>query len=154
MTNQASYEVPRYRLSLVREGSGTYAAESVGHSEAAARVIGALLADCPTERIVVVYLNGANKIVGSEIVAQGGQSGCSVAPSEVFRGAIVACARAIVVGHNHPSGDPTASRDDVTMTRAMVQAGAILGIPVLDHVIVTPDGGPWAAMRDSHSAIF
>lgn len=58
----------------------------------------------------------------------------------MFRPAIAHNARAIIVAHNHPSGDPTPSPDDRAVTRNLLEAGRVLDIPLLDHVIVTPDG--------------
>jgi DNA repair protein RadC len=163
MTNQAKlYRVPKYRLSLVREGTAGYAAPTVQCAENAARVIGAMLATECVENFVVVYLNGRNKVIGAEVVSRGGLHGCAITPAEIFRGAIVACAAGIVIGHNHPSGDPHPSRDDLDMTALAVKVGAEIGIPILDHVIVTrasdSEGrdteGPHHAIRDSHPEIW
>jgi DNA repair protein RadC len=148
-----SYEVPRYKLSLVKEGTAHYAARSVNHSENAAKVIGAMLQTEPVENFVALYLDGRNRIMGSEVVSRGGLHGCAITPAEVFRGAIVACASAVILGHNHPSGDPTPSRDDLEMTRAAVAAGKMLGIPILDHVVVTREGA-WHSIHDSNTEIF
>lgn len=154
MANARRYAVPRYRLSLVKDGSREYAERSVDFAEQAASVVGAMLSDVPVENIVVVHLDSKNKLLGVEIVARGGLYGCAVTPAEVFRGALVACARAIIIAHNHPSGDPTASVEDLRMTRHTVEAGKVLGIPVLDHVIVTPHGGQWSSMAANHSDVF
>ena len=77
-------------------------------------------------------------------------------PREVFREAIRATAAAIVLAHNHPSGDPKPSREDVRMTRRLVDAGRIVGIPVLDHVIIGRGAPPppYASLRDSGAVQF
>lgn len=154
MANAARYAVPRYRLSLVKDGVREYAERSAGSAEQAASIVGAMLSDVPVENIVIVYLDSKNKLIGAEIVARGGLTGCAVSVHEVFRGALVACARAIIMAHNHPSGDPTPSAEDLRMTRHMVEAGRILGLPVLDHVIVTPHGGMWSSMVANHPDVF
>jgi DNA repair protein RadC len=83
-----------------------------------------------------------------------------VAPREVFRGAVADSAAAIVCAHNHPSGDPTPSAEDVRITRQLVEAGRILGIRVLDHVVIgRPDAtGPGApgflSLRESGLVTF
>lgn len=87
------------------------------------------------ERFVVVWLNSANRITGFEIVTEGILNSSLVHPREVFRGAIVATCASIVLCHNHPSGNPEPSSDDVAITRQLVSSGKIIGIPVHDHII-------------------
>jgi DNA repair protein RadC len=70
---------------------------------------------------------------------QGSVSASQVRVGEVFRQAIIEQASAIIIAHNHPSGDPTPSPDDVAVTRAIVQAGKLLDIEVLDHIVVSQD---------------
>ena len=67
--------------------------------------------------------------------------------AEVLKPAIVAGAHAIILGHNHPSGDPKPSREDLAMTRTLREAGDLLGIQVLDHVVVTEDGASWSMLE-------
>ena len=88
------------------------------------------------ERLVVAVLNVKNAIIGVETVYIGNASGSSVRVGEVFRAAVRLNASAIVVAHNHPSGDPTPSAEDISITTALAAAGHILDIPLLDHVIV------------------
>jgi DNA repair protein RadC len=91
------------------------------------------------ERFVVVWLNSANRVTGYEVVSEGTLNASIVHPREVFRGSIVATCAAIVVAHNHPSGNPEPSREDVEITRQLVEAGKIIGIPVHDHIIFAGD---------------
>ena len=88
------------------------------------------------ERLVVALLNVKNAIIGVETVYIGNTSGSAVRVGEVFRSAVRLNASAIVVAHNHPSGDPTPSPEDVAITTALVAAGHLLDIPLLDHLIV------------------
>jgi DNA repair protein RadC len=90
----------------------------------------------PQEVLAVLCLNSRNQIVHKEIVYRGSTNSSQVRVGEVFRPAIVRRATAIIVAHNHPSGDPTPSPDDVAVTRAMVGAGNILDIPILDHIVI------------------
>lgn len=106
----------------------------------AARVLRALTVESPAEEFLALFLDAANKVIGFERIARGTLTGVEVHPREVFRGAILASAAAIVVGHNHPSGDPTPSVEDIALTRRLRQAGELLGIPVLDHIVVGEDG--------------
>ena len=88
------------------------------------------------ERFIVVFLDARNRVTGSQIVSIGSLNASIVPPREVFRAAILHGAAAIILGHNHPSGDPTPSSDDMELTRRLVKSGELLGIGVLDHVII------------------
>lgn len=130
--------IPQFRVSLVRERTVKY--RKVDDTRHAAAVLHALLDDAPTEKFVVLYLNGLNGLIGVEIVAVGGMHACPTSPKDIFRGAIVAGAAGIILGHNHPSGDPTPSPQDIEVTTMLVAAGKLLGIAVVDHVIVSANG--------------
>ncbi len=88
------------------------------------------------ELFLVIGLNVKNQVIRETTVAMGTIDECRVEPREVFRPLIAeAAARAILV-HNHPSGDPTPSTYDVTLTRRLVRVGELVGIPILDHIII------------------
>lgn len=88
----------------------------------------------------VVFLDGRRQVLGCEDISVGTLTQCLVHPREVFRPAIEKSAAAILVGHNHPSGDPTPSSDDFAMTDRLAQAGILLGIELMDHLIVSRTG--------------
>lgn len=88
------------------------------------------------ERLIVLFLSTRNNIVGFNVVSVGTLDGAPVHPREVFRPAIVAAASKIVIAHNHPGGDPSPSKDDYRATKMLVDAGKVLGIPVVDHLII------------------
>jgi len=88
------------------------------------------------EQFVVMFLNTRKKLVGFAMVSVGILDSCCFHPREVFRAAIIANAAAIIIGHNHPSGDATPSEADVKATRELIQAGRIMKIEVVDHVII------------------
>ena len=88
------------------------------------------------EQFVVFMLNTRRRIIGHQVITIGILDNVSVHAREVFRAAIIANAHSIIVGHNHPSGDPTPSEADVRCTRDLIKAGQLLGIEVFDHVIV------------------
>ena len=94
------------------------------------------------EAFIVVDLNAKNNVIDKRLVTLGLLDASLVHPREVFRGAIVNNAAAVVVVHNHPSGDPTPSAEDIRITRQLVEAGKVLSIRVLDHVVI---GRPDAA---------
>ena len=88
------------------------------------------------EQFVVILLNGKNKVIGTEVVSEGSLSSSIVHPREVFAPAILHHAAAIMVAHNHPSGDPKPSTEDQEVTRLLARSGMVLGIPMIDHVII------------------
>jgi DNA repair protein RadC len=98
------------------------------------------------ERFMVFWLNSGNKVVGFEIITEGLLNSCLAHPREVFRGAIIATAASIIVAHNHPSGNPEPSSEDIAMTKQFVEAGKIIGITVHDHVIF--GGATYSSMAE------
>jgi DNA repair protein RadC len=102
--------------------------------------IAALLREDPpgerAERFQVILLNTRRRLIRRDRLAQGTQDTLLVNPREVFRSAILASAAAIVLTHNHPSGDPTPSESDIRVTRDLIRAGQLLKIEVLDHIIM------------------
>ncbi len=104
------------------------------------------LRDAPHERFLVVLLDGRHRVLREEVVSQGTLTASLVHPREVFRPALRESAAALVLVHNHPSGDPTPSREDREVTARLVRAGEILGVRVLDHVVVAERG--FCSLRD------
>ena len=94
-----------------------------------------LFKDQVRERFVVFWLNSTNKVLGFEIITEGTLNSSLVHAREVFRGAIVATAASILIAHNHPSDNPEPSQEDIAITKQIVEAGKICGIPVHDHII-------------------
>lgn len=90
----------------------------------------------PVEQFGIVMLDTKHRVIRIKIVSVGSLDGTVVHPREVFREATAASASAIVLFHNHPSGDPTPSADDLILTTRLVSAGDIMGIAVLDHLIL------------------
>jgi len=88
------------------------------------------------EQFRIVLLDTKNHVLGVRTVSVGSLSSSIVHPREIFKEAITRSSAAIILVHNHPSGDPTPSREDVEVTRRLVEAGRLLGIEVLDHVVV------------------
>jgi DNA repair protein RadC len=92
------------------------------------------------EHFIVLLLNARHEVLGKETVSIGSLNASIVHPREVFKPAVLASAASIVLCHNHPSGDPEPSEEDISITKRLVQAGELLGIGVLDHVIVASRG--------------
>ena len=89
----------------------------------------------PSEEFWVVLLSTRNRVLGTSMVARGTINECPITPREVFTPAILTGAACVIMIHNHPSGDPSPSSEDRLLTVRMCEAGRLLGIKVLDHVI-------------------
>lgn len=97
---------------------------------------GPLLRDLKREVFQIVLLNTANYIIADYTISEGGLSASIVEPRAVFQRAILDSAAGIICLHNHPSGNPEPSPEDIRITRQLVEAGRLLGIPVHDHIII------------------
>lgn len=106
----------------------------------------------PEERFGVLLLDTKHRLLGVVVVSRGTLDASLVHPREVFRAATDHAAAAIVLFHNHPSGDPTPSVDDVQLTRRLVEAGEIMGIGVVDHVVLGE--ACWHSLRASTPGLF
>ena len=98
--------------------------------------VGPLLRDLRQEEFHALLLNTQHRIIRNVLVTRGILDAALIHPREVFRPAVIESASAVILVHNHPSGDPSPSREDQAVTRQMVAAGAAVGIPVIDHVII------------------
>lgn len=105
-----------------------------------ARFIRSTLTDNSREHVVALYLDGAHQIACYSVISIGAANSCTLHPREVYQRAILSGACALILAHNHPSGQLDASREDWEVTRRMLEASRILGIKLLDHIIVTDDG--------------
>lgn len=100
----------------------------------------ASMAHRTAEEFRVIFLNTKNQIMRDEVLGKGTVNAAPVYPREVVKRALEIQAAAVILVHNHPSGDPTPSRDDITMTRSIIEAGRHLGLTVHDHVIIGQSG--------------
>jgi len=98
------------------------------------------LASAKREVFVVLLLDARHHLIKRVTVSVGSLNASIVHPREVFRPAIFAAAASLILVHNHPSGDPEPSEEDVSITRRLIDVGEIIGIGVLDHVIIARDG--------------
>jgi DNA repair protein RadC len=92
------------------------------------------------EHFMLVLLNTRNKVIAIKTISVGTLNASLVHPREVFKGALMHSASSIILVHNHPSDDPEPSDDDLTLTRRLKDAGRLMGIEVLDHIIITRNG--------------
>ncbi len=106
----------------------------------AAAHYGPRLRDFKREVFLVVLLNTAGVIIGDYRISEGGLAGSIVEPRAVFEKAILEHAASVICIHNHPSGNPEPSREDIAITKQLVEAGKLMGVPVNDHLIIAGRG--------------
>ncbi|VVB55197.1 RadC-like JAB domain protein [uncultured archaeon] len=133
-----TYKIPTYTCRFVRDGYVKLPAETADLSsfEQAKAALQFLTKDSPVELFVILFLDGRNRLIGSETAAKGGQHGCALMARDILRSALVSGASGFIVGHNHPSGDPKPSAEDIVLTESLLQAARSIGLPFLDHIIV------------------
>ena len=130
----ASFSLGRRCLSPRRDRPALRSAADV-HKHLAAG-----LADLEQEEFVVLALDIKNRVIGQRRVALGGIASVDIQPRDVFRPLLRMGACAAVVAHNHPSGSPEPSREDIALTARLREIGELIGIPLLDHVVVATGG--------------
>jgi DNA repair protein RadC len=108
----------------------------VTQANEAAKLFRQFLGDMPEEHFVLLVLDARRRVIGINEVSVGTLSASLVHPREVFRAAILLNGAAIIVAHNHPSGDCSPSSEDRDVTRRLQRAGELLGIPVADHIVL------------------
>lgn len=135
-----SFRLTRYSVALVRDSSVMKdGAKRLGSlTDIIAIMEDMRLLD--REQLRVYFLDCRHGLIGWEVVSQGTINASLAHPREVFKGAILSNAAAIIIAHNHPSGDPSPSDEDVRLTKRIKEAGHIMGIELLDHVIVGEQG--------------
>ena len=134
------YKEAVVRLPLIREASGESIRTPADVEKACSDLKG-----LAQETFNILCLNSRNKLINGHLVTVGLSDASLVHPREVFRPAISDSASAVVLVHNHPSGDPSASAEDIRITKQLIEAGRIVDIKVLDHVIL---GDTQLSMRE------
>ena len=136
-----------YATQLCRTGAVDYAVQRIDGPASAITVciqlFAPLLSKRPQEEFWVVTLSTKNKVIGLHHITTGTLDASLVHPREVFRAAILDSSSSIILVHNHPSGDPTPSREDRAVTTRLTEVGKLIGIEVLDHIVLA-----WA--HDGH----
>lgn len=133
---QAERFVQKVRLSLIREDVTLYKV-NISSPETIYNLdfLREELVGCDREKFVCLHLNIKNDLISYELVSVGSLNASVIHPREVFKGAILSNAASLILCHNHPSGESEPSVEDIKITKRLAEAGKILGIDVLDHVI-------------------
>ncbi len=112
----------------------------ISTSKNAYEILVGVLGDLKHEEFWVLLLNRSNKVIGKYNVSKGGVNGTVADPKIIFKYALDNLASAIILAHNHPSGNLLASQEDINITRKLMDAGKMLEIPILDHIIISDSG--------------
>ncbi len=131
---------------MVKEGNISTERNQICSPRDVFELVRGIVQDADREYFLAITLDTKNRVTGVNVVSIGDLNSSLVHPREVFKLAILASAAAIIVAHNHPSGDATFSAEDKEVTRRLTEAGKILGIEVLDHIVI--GDGTWASMKE------
>lgn len=137
MGRRAYTSAPIFSIKLVKEKSVRFPLLQIGNSQIVTELLHAYLKDKPMENLVIVLMDGAMNFLGLVPITSGGISGIKVGIRDVLTPAIVHRASSIIIGHNHPSGDPSPSEQDMEFTKELVVAGKMMGCYIMDHIIVS-----------------
>ena len=136
---QATRVITAFEIGRRRSASEVVSKEKISTSRNAFEIFRSVLADKPYEEFWIILLNRANKVLQKVQISEGGISGTVVDPKKIFKVALDHHASSIILGHNHPSGVVTPSEADQRITKKLVDAGVLLEITVLDHIILAND---------------
>lgn len=136
MKNIPAKRVNIVSLKMVKEGSVLYQQRKITSPRDIAEIVGDFIEDSDREKCIAIYLNTKNEPTAIHTVSIGSLNASIVHPREVMKGAILSNSNGMILVHNHPSGDTTPSQEDIGITKRLVEAGELLGIKVLDHVIM------------------
>jgi DNA repair protein RadC len=143
---KASQIIAGFELSR-RALSGAQAEKSVFNSaEDVAQVYMPRLEYMKTEQVIAVYLNIRRRMISESIISSGTGTVSIISPKDIFQTALVQGAAAVILIHNHPSGDPSPSDEDISVTNDLAAAGQLLGIKLLDHIII--GNNKYVSLRD------
>ncbi len=141
-TEVTTVAIPRYHIKLVKESEIYYEQKKINGAKMVYDFLLAIgLHEKAGEEFHSFYLNTKNQIIGMEMISKGTLNASLVHPREVFKGALLANANALILAHNHPSGDVEPSEADKKVTAMLVEAGKLLDVKILDHVIIGSKGG-------------
>jgi len=130
------YRIPRLKISVIRDRSELSDVRKISDSGQMFTFLREYYKGHDREEMLAIILDSKNTITGIHTISIGTLTMSIVHPRETFKAAILMSAAAIILAHNHPSGDPTPSAEDRALTDRLVKAGNLLGIRVIDHVIV------------------
>lgn len=132
--------IPRYKVALVREGSQCVESRTITSPHDVYAMLRGEMGQADREIFLTLLLDTRNRVIGMHQVSIGSLNASVVHPRETFKAAMLGNAAAIILAHSHPSNDPEPSAEDIAVTERLKEAGELLGIPVLDHLVICENG--------------
>jgi DNA repair protein RadC len=139
ITNKGPHKGVLLKVKVVRQGTANYAPAGFACAADIYSRMKSYFSELGQEEFWVLLCDVKNQVTGSTMISRGSLDASLVHPREVFRPAVAGTAANVVLVHNHPSGDPEPSSEDIEMTHRLCEAGRLLGIPVLDHIVLGRD---------------
>ena len=143
------YRIPIYKVSLVRESSIPSESRQIKSSTDIVQMLRDYLDEVDREHFIIVMLDSKNKLIGIHTVSVGSLTSSLVHPREVFKPICLSNAAAVILAHNHPSGDPMPSQEDIAITNRLRRCGEFMGIRILDHIVLGDGTGKHISMLDN-----
>ncbi|MCR5587037.1 MAG: JAB domain-containing protein [Lachnospiraceae bacterium] len=143
----------RIRL-IVSEADNLYSKENMGSPKEAIAVMSELLSTLDREYVCVVNLDVKSRPINYNLVSVGDISSAYVPIQNVFKSAILSNSCRVMLFHSHPSGDCSPSTEDYVMTERVIQAGKLLNVPVVDHIIIAGGSGNYYSFRENNYGLF
>ncbi len=153
MAKKNPNELKEVRVRII-EGEPLYSEEPLSNSDEAVRIMAGEIAKYDREVLCVVNLNSSLKPINFHIVSMGTLDCAPVELANLFKTALLSNARSFIMLHNHPSGDCIPSEEDISLTERVIDAGLLIGIPCLDHIVVAGDTAMSHSIRDSGQVNF
>ena len=153
--SKEQYELKQVQVRLrLQEAEPLYSTEPITDSDKAVEIMARALAEMDREYVCVVNLDTKRHPINFNIVSIGDIDQAQIPIQNVFKSAILSNAKSVLAIHNHPSGSLEASQADMSVTKRMVEAGQIIGIPVTDHIIIAGGTGLHTSIRSTNPELF
>ena len=153
--SKEQYELKQVQVRLrLQEAEPLYSTEPITDSDKAVEIMARALAEMDREYVCVVNLDTKRHPINFNIVSIGDIDQAQIPIQNIFKSAILSNAKSVLAIHNHPSGSLEASQADMSVTKRMVEAGHIIGIPITDHIIVTGGTGLHTSIRSTNPELF
>lgn len=150
--NRKEYRFYAYKLHMVKEQEILFLnRESINNSASSSKLIKKVIGEIgqtDRENFVVVMLNTRLKPIGANLVSTGSLTRCMVQPREIIKAALNMPCKALILGHNHPSGDPSPSVEDKVITLMIMASAQLFDVQILDHIIVDMDSDAYQSFAD------
>ncbi|MGH4049994.1 MAG: JAB domain-containing protein [Clostridium sp.] len=139
-SNTPAKRVNIVSIKMVKQGSILYEGRKITTPSQAAEIARQFLEESDREKLIAICLDTKNQPVSISVISIGSLNSSIVHPREVYKIALLSNAASIILCHNHPSGDTTASKEDISITKRLKECGELIGISLIDHIIITSEG--------------